>query len=159
MVTPSISNPYRILAAYALRKPPEVLPDSVIFEARKRAHQIRDSDPPLLTRFLGFYTDVEPHVKVTTEDTERAEKLLRCIWRGEVDDTYDPIPGRYQHFKGSFYTVQSTALLLEGPKEELAVVYGNDEGTFVRPLREWVELVVWPDGEYHPRFRKTTGIP
>lgn len=154
MATPSISNPYRVLAAYALRKPPEVLPESVVFEARQRAKKVCDSDPPLLNKFLSFYTDIEPHVKVTAEDADRAEKLLRCIWRGEVDDAYDPIPGVYQHFKGKLYTVQSTAMLLQGPKEELAIVYRNDEGTFVRPLREWVELILWPDGEYHPRFRR-----
>jgi len=154
VATPSIDDPYRILASYALRKPPEVLPSSVIFEARKRAKQVCGYDPPLLDRFLSFYTDVEPHISVTAEDAVRAEKLLRCIWRGDVDEAYDPTPGTYQHFKGNFYTVQSIAKLLQGPKEELAVVYGNDDGTFVRPLREWVELVLWPDGEYHPRFKR-----
>ena len=154
MTTPSINNPYRILAAYALRKPPEIIPESVVLEARERAKQVCCSDPPLLTKFLSFYTDVEPHIKVTTEDAERAEKLLRCIWRGDLHEAYDPTPGNYQHFKGSFYTVQSLAKLLQGPKEELAVVYGNDEGTFVRPLREWIELVLWPDGEYRPRFKR-----
>jgi hypothetical protein len=154
VATPSIDNPYRILASYALRKPPEVLPDSVIFEARERAKKVCSSDPPLLTKFLSLYTDVEPHLKVTAEDTERAEKLLRCIWRGDMDEAYDPTPGLYRHFKGTFYTVHSIALLLQGPREEPAVVYGNSEGTFVRPLREWVELVLWSDGEYHPRFKR-----
>ena len=154
MATPSIDNPYRILASYALHKSPDVLPDSVILEARERAKQVCRSDPPLLAKFISFYTDVEPHVGVTAEDAERAEKLLRCIWRGDVEEAYDPTPGQYLHFKGAFYTVKSTALLLQGPKEELAVVYSNSDGTFVRPLREWVELVLWPDGEYHPRFKR-----
>jgi hypothetical protein len=154
MSTPIINNPYRVLASYALRKPPEVLPDSVIFEARARAKQVCGSDPPLLGKFLSFYTDIEPHIKVTAEDAERAEKLLRCIWRGDLDEAYDPIPGIYQHFKGGTYRVQALAKLLQGPKEEIAVVYGNDEETFVRPLKEWVELILWPDGEYHPRFMR-----
>jgi hypothetical protein len=154
MATPSIDNPYRILAAYALRKQPGVIPEFSILEAKKRAKQVCGSDPPLLQKFLSFYTDVEPHIQVTSEDTDQAEKLLRCIWRGEAEEGWDPSPGSYQHFKGAIYTVQSIALLLQGPKEERAVVYGNTEGTFVRPLREWAELVLWPDGEYHPRFKK-----
>lgn len=154
MATHSISNPYRTLAAYALHKQPGVIPESSILEAEKRAKQVCGSDPPLLTKFLNFYTDVEPHIQVTTEDTEMAEKLLRCIWRGEAEEGWKPSPGSYQHFKGSLYTVYSVALLLQGPKEEKAVVYESTEGTFVRPLREWAELVLWPDGEYHPRFKR-----
>jgi hypothetical protein len=154
VATPSIDNPYRILAAYALRKSPDVLLEDALFEAQQRAKQVCKSDPPLLKKFLGLYPDVEPHIKVTSDEAVRAEKLLRCIWRGEVEEAYNPIPGKYQHFKGGNYTVQSTARLLQGPKEELAVVYGTSEETFVRPLREWVELVLWPDGEYHPRFRR-----
>ena len=102
---------------------------------------------------MSFYK-VDPCWKTTVEVAEQAEKLLLCIWRGEVEEAYAPTPGPYQHFKGTIYIVQSRALLLQGPKEEWAVVYGNSEGIFVRPLREWAELVLWSDGEYHPRFKR-----
>ncbi len=153
MATLSIDNPYRVLAAYALKKQPGTLSEEELVEAENRAKEVCSSDPPLLAKFMSFYK-VDPAWKTTVDVAEQAEKLLRCIWRGEVEEAYAPTPGPYQHFKGTLYTVQSVALLLQGPREELAVVYGDTKGTFVRPLREWAELVIWPDGEYHPRFKR-----
>ena len=153
MATPSISNPYRVLAAYALGRQPGAIDESDIADAEKWAASVCSSDPPLLSKFLSFYS-VSPFSKTTAEVAEQAEKLLRCIWRGDLDSAFDPTPGPYRHFKGDVYTVHSKALLLQGPKEEWAVVYANSGGAFVRPLREWAELVLWPDGEYHPRFMR-----
>lgn len=108
MTIPSIGNPYRTLAAYALRKQPDVIPEVAILEAEKRAKQVCGSDPPLLQKFLSFYTDVEPHLQVTSEDTDQVEKLLRCIWRGETEEGWSPTPGSYQHQGNSLHCSYSS---------------------------------------------------
>jgi hypothetical protein len=150
MATPSISNPYRVLAAYALSKSIDFIGEDESIEAEVRATKVCSTDPPLLLKFIELYPSLPKG-----GDPGQAEGLLRCIWRGELETSHNPSVGcNYQHFKGNIYRVHFKALLLQGPKEEQAIVYGREGETFVRPVREWGDLVLWPDGEYHPRFMR-----
>jgi hypothetical protein len=155
MPTPCIPNPYAALACFALARPLGDISEKDIEEAATFALKIRSSDPPLLKKFLGLYPPQNPMGKSTVDRVEEAEGLLQCIWRGDYDGVHNPEAGPYVHFKGETYLCYGKALLLQGPKEEPAVVYSNKGGDiFVRPLKEWVEIVKWPDGKYRPRFTK-----
>lgn len=155
MATPFISNPYAVLASYALGGPPLGVSPEETEEAEKFALSLRSKDPPLLEKFLALYPPQNPMRKTTVEQSEEAEGLLRCIWRGDYEGVFNPKAGPYTHFKGETYLCYGEARLLQGPREEIAVVYSNKKGdVFVRPLREWVEIVKWPDGRYRPRFAR-----
>jgi hypothetical protein len=155
MATPCIPNPYAALASYALGGPSVGASQEEIQEAEKFALSLQGKDPPLLEKFLALYPPQSPMRKTTVERSEEAEGLLMCIWRGDLKGVLNPKAGPYTHFKGETYLCYGEAKLLQGPKEEVAVVYSNKKGdTFVRPLREWVEIVKWPDGRYRPRFVK-----
>lgn len=152
MATPCIPNPYAALACYALGNRNRVT-DAEIDEARGKALSLRSKDPPLLQKFLDLYPPQDLIRKITDNQTEEAEGLLRCIWRGDYERALTPKAGPYVHFKGSIYICYGKAKLLQGPEEEVAVIYSNKEGEmFVRPLREWAEIVIWPNGLYRPRF-------
>jgi len=141
------------LACYALNRGVGSVSPEEVEEAKKRALKLQAADPPLLQKFLAFYPPQNPKRKVTVGQAMEAEGLLRCIWRGDYDRAMTPQAGPYTHFKGSVYLCYGAAKLLQGPKEEVAVIYANKEGEmFVRPLREWVEIVKWPNGLYRPRF-------
>jgi hypothetical protein len=129
-------------------------------DAKKHAQRVCSSDPPLLQKFLEQYPAQDPMRKVTVEQVEEVEGLLQCIWRGDYgDDVFDPKSGPYVHFKGETYLCFGIATLLQGPKEEVAVVYSNKPGDiFVRTLKEWIEIVKWPDGKYRPRFMKEGSV-
>ena len=122
--------------------------------------KLRGQDPPLLQKFLGYYPPQSTMRKVTAAQlldisSEEAEGLLQCIWRGDYEGVIAPKAGPFVHFKGTTYFCFGEAKLLQGPKEEIAVVYLNKNGDiFVRPLKEWIEIVKWPDGKYRPRFAK-----
>lgn len=155
MPTPCIPNPYAALASYALGGPIVGASQEEINEAEKFALSLRDKDPPLLEKFLALYPPQNPMRKTTVERSEEAEGLLRCIWRGDYEGVFNPKAGPYTHFKGETYLCYGKAKLLQGPKEEVAVVYSSKSGDiYVRPLREWIEIVKWPDGKYRPRFAK-----
>jgi hypothetical protein len=161
MATPCIPNPYAALACYALCRPLGDVSVRDIDVARVKARGLRYADPPLLPKFLEQYpailltTAQKQMMKVNASHAEEVEGLLQCIWRGDYEDVFNLESGPYVHFKGVTYLVYGKALLLQGPKEEPVVVYSSKEGEiFVRPLREWVEVVKWPDGKYRPRFRK-----
>lgn len=62
------------------------------------------------------------------------------------------IYGIYKHFKGDFYRVIAVGKN-ESTKEEAVVYRGCRFGdVWVRPMREFVEQVMCPDGELRPRF-------
>jgi len=151
MPTPCISNPYLHLAAYALGKPIGWTSASDIEYAEKVVAEVLDQDPLLLPHFLKKYPNCERGGNGITE--AEAEGLLRCLWRGDYQRALKVASGPYLHFKGNRYLVYGEGVLLQGPKEEPAVVYANTEGKiFIRPLKEWIEIVKWPDGSYNPRF-------
>lgn len=154
MPTPCISNPYTVLAGYALGGPAIGVSQEEAKEAEKFALSLRNEDPPLLEKFLALYPPRDPRTIV--ERAEEAEGLLQCIWRGDYEGVFHPQKrGLYTHFKGGTYLCHGEAKLLQGPKEEIAVVYSSSgEDLYVRPLREWVAIVKWPDGKYRPRFVK-----
>lgn len=155
MPTPCIPNPYAVLACYALCRPLGDVSDKDIEEAATFTLKIRSADPPLLDKFLTFYPPQNPMFKTTVERIDEVEGLLQCVWRGDYEGVLNPSPGPYVHFKGTSYLCFGRAILLQGPKEEPAVVYSSKEGEiFVRPLKEWVEVVKWADGKYRPRFMK-----
>jgi hypothetical protein len=65
----------------------------------------------------------------------------------------DPLPGRYQHYKGNYYEVLGVARHSE-TDEELVVyrpLYG-DHGLWARPKAMFCESVT-ADGREVPRFR------
>ena len=160
MVTPCIENPYRELAAYALGKPHGHITVQDLREAEVRALRVTSMDPPLLGKFLEQYPPQDPMRKVLTIQIERAEGVLLCLWRGDYQAAFDIQPGPYIHFKGGEYLVFKEALLLEGPKERMAIVYYEPPNgrAFVRTIREWVDIVKWPDGLYRPRFMKKGSV-
>jgi hypothetical protein len=154
MTTYFIANPYEVLARYALGKSSGISENDVR-DAKSFAERVCSEDPPLLEKFLSYYPPQNPMRKVTVDQMEEAGGLLHCIWRGEYDRVLDPEAGPYVHFKGETYLCYGKALLIQGPKEDPAVVYSNKAGdVFVRPLREWVEIVKWSDGKYRPRYLK-----
>ncbi|GGO75862.1 hypothetical protein GCM10011348_01660 [Marinobacterium nitratireducens] len=70
-----------------------------------------------------------------------------------MQQTAQPVPGRYRHYKGQEYEVIGNARHSE--TEEWLVVYRpcyGDGGLWVRPLAMFVEEVVLPDGRRVPRF-------
>lgn len=151
MPTPCISNPYKTLAAYALGKPLGWVSEQEIDQANKAVNEVLDHDPLLLPYFLSHYPKGERGGNGITE--AEAEGILRCLWRGDYQRAFNIQSGPHLHFKGSTYLVYGEGILLQGPKEEPAVVYSNIEGKiFIRPLREWTEIVKWPNGEYNPRY-------
>lgn len=153
MPTPCITDPYAALACYALHRPLGDVSAEEIDQAKAIVLRLQSQDPPLLQKFLACYPPQDPMWKTTTDKVEEAEGLLRCIWRGDFERTLNPETGPYIHFKGTLYLCYGKALLIQGPKEETAVVYSNQKGDiFVRPLREWAEIVRWEDGKYRPRF-------
>lgn len=153
MATPFIANPCAVLAAYSLGRPICEVSLEEIDDAKKKALSLQSVDPPLLQKFLVLYPPQDPLRKVTVDQDEEAEGLLRCIWRGDYERSLAPKIGPYIHFKGSVYLCYGEAKLLQGPKEEVAMIYSNKEGEmFVRPLQEWIEIVKWPNGLYRPRF-------
>lgn len=159
MATPCIPNPYAALACYALCRPLGDISVKDLQDAEKRAEKVCSSDPPLLEKFLEQYPAQDPMAKTTVERVEEVEGLLQCIWRGDYKDAFNPEAGPYVHFKGTIYLCYGNATLLQGPKEEHAVVYSSKSGEiFVRPLKEWAEIVKWPDGKYRPRFMKEGSV-
>lgn len=61
--------------------------------------------------------------------------------------------GRYQHYKGGFYTTVCEAVLESGAGVSL-VVYRSDDGqTWARPVAEFFS-VVSRDGQLLPRFKQ-----
>jgi len=152
MPTQFIVDPFIPLAAIALGKLEHAVTPEERNEAQVRASLAVTFGAPFHERFLGYY----PPKTQSGEQVDKTEKLLRLFWRGDLD--YEVFPGGYQHFKGGLYTVEQIALLLEGSKEEVAVIYfgiQDPSKVFVRPLREWYHIVLWPDGEYRPRFMPT----
>lgn len=112
-------------------------------------------EPPLFPKLLEALGGHFSAETLSPAKQELAEKILRFLWRGE--NTGDVRPGTYKHFKGNLYTVEKIALLLKGQSEEPAVIYfaNNDPSkVFVRPLCEWYDIVLWPDGEYRLRFMR-----
>jgi hypothetical protein len=157
VTTPCIQNPYAVLASFALGGPVCGASTEEAKEAEKFALSLRDKDPPLLEKFLAFYPTQDSMQDSTVEQCAEVEGLLRCIWRGDYEGVFKPKAGPYTHFKGGNYLCYGEAKLLQGPKEEVAVVYSSESGTiYVRPLREWVEIVKWPDGKYRPRFARAS---
>jgi hypothetical protein len=67
--------------------------------------------------------------------------------------TPDPLPGRYQHYKGQFYEVLGVARHSETDEEMVVYrpLYG-DHGLWVRPKAMFCEMVRVEAGEV-PRFR------
>lgn len=69
---------------------------------------------------------------------------------------------KYRHFKGGLYSVLCVAA--DAQTFGSVVVYYSvlDGGRWTRPLAEWDEPVVWPDGVTRPRFspveRKEPGV-
>ena len=58
----------------------------------------------------------------------------------------------YLHFKGGKYRVLFEALHSD-EKEPVVVYVSMIFGTvWVRPTKEWSEMVEWPDGEMRTRF-------
>lgn len=154
MVTPCISDPYLALACLALAKPLGISEEE-IDQTKAVIRKLQFEDLPLLQKFLEFYPTQKPMRTVTAEAAAEAEGLLQCIWRGDYDNIVTPESGPYVHFKGTTYLCYSKAVLLQGTKEEAVIVYSNTKGEiFVRPLREWIEIVKWPDEKYRPRFIK-----
>lgn len=151
MPTPFITDPYRVLASYALGLPEEHLQGRDILEVQHRVERaITTSQSPgcLLFNFLRG-------LDILRGDPTQAEKLLRFFLRRDGDQQVSP--GAYRHFKGGLYTVERIALLLQGSSEQQAVIYfGLEDPTkvFVRPLIEWSHIVQWPDGEYRLRFMR-----
>lgn len=149
MTEPITSNPYRYLITLSRSDASEGSGIAKLIE-----EVIQKSDPPFLPTFLAR-TPHYPMIKIAKEVWDKGEKILRMFWRG--DYSFEVVPGPYRHFKGGLYTVEKEGLLLEGPKEEIAVIYsavGDPSKTFIRPLREWVDVMEWPDGEYRPRFKR-----
>jgi hypothetical protein len=65
--------------------------------------------------------------------------------------------GKYQHFKGGYYTVTAIAInATNGAKEgEIMVVYHNEQGQyFVRTASQFTQNVIWPDNTMAPRWKK-----
>lgn len=69
--------------------------------------------------------------------------------------------GVYQHYKGGFYQVLGVAANSSNSLDagDLAVVYVSLTGAHlpgprmrVRPLREFLDIVEWPDGHRRERF-------
>ncbi len=61
----------------------------------------------------------------------------------------------YVHYKGGRYTVVATAIdATNTAGDRQVVVYRalKDGAVYVRNLAEFLEPVVWPDGETRPRF-------
>jgi Protein of unknown function (DUF1653) len=152
MTTPCISDPYVALACFALTRP---VSEEEVDQTKAVITKLQFEDPPLLQKFLEFYP-AQKHIRmVTASAAAEAEGLLQCIWRGDYADITTPESGPYVHFKGTTYLCYSKAVLLQGSKEEVVIVYSSKKGElFVRPLREWIEIVKWPDGKYRPRFTK-----
>jgi len=153
MSTSFLIDPYRVLAAYALGVPESQLQGGDVLAAQDRAEEaITSSQSPggLIHNFLKRYPPID------RGDPLQAEKLLRFLLRR---DNYSEVsPGAYRHFKGGLYTVERTALLLQGSREDVAVIYfslGDPSKVFVRPVIEWTHIVQWPDGEYRLRFMRT----
>ena len=159
MPTPCIPNPYVALACYALHRPLGSVSAEEVEEAIGLTLRLKAQDPPLLQKFLAFYSPQDSMWKTTADRIEEAEGLLQCIWRGDYEGVLIPKSGPFVHFKGTTYLCFGEAKLLQGPKEETAVVYSNKSGNiYVRPLREWIEIVKWPDGKYRPRFAKEGSV-
>ena len=156
MTTPCVPNPYDVVAAYAIGKPSPWVSRE---EAEAADAAIRKScvgDPPFLDRFLAQYPAQEHR---NPQQAIEVEELLQCIWRGEFKEAFNVKSGPYIHFKGTTYLCFGIGTLIQGPKEEVAVVYSNKEGeVWIRPLDEWVEVVKWPDGKYRPRFMKEGSV-
>jgi hypothetical protein len=151
-VTPFIADPYLTLAEYALGTPADLITQAEIQAAEVIARKTCTGDPPFLPKFLSEYPTLDRKDAPEISD-EEAEGLLQSLWRGDLNKSMDPHAGPYTHFKGAVYLCYGQALLLQGTKEEPAVVYSNQAGdVYIRPLREWVEIVKWADGKYRPRF-------
>ena len=74
-------------------------------------------------------------------------------------------PGVYEHHKGGHYTVLMLARSSTNARPGvLQVVYVSHSGTIANPAglplvreeAEFSEMVQWPDGKHHPRFRKVS---
>ena len=159
MPTPSIVNPFTVLASIGCQKEEALVTSEDTQAASINFEAVKNDDPPLLQSFLKRYPR---RGYLSRHELDLGEKLLRCLWRGDLSQKV--MRGHYRHFKGSLYVVSDIGTLLEGPKEESAVIYfGVDtpDQVFLRPVREWKELVIWPDGEYRCRFmpEKVSTLP
>jgi hypothetical protein len=152
MPTPAIANPFLTLASLALNRPFEAITVKDLEAVEQRAIEAIEKSGPFFPWFITCY----PTKAILRSDQwELGEKLLRFLWRG--DYIFGAKPGGYHHFKGGLYTVERTAIFLEGPRFEQVVIYfglKDPAKVFVRPLREWCEIVLWPDGEYRLRFMR-----
>ncbi len=74
-----------------------------------------------------------------------------------------PQEGRlYQHWKGDFYRIVTTALWEPSkPENEWVVVYFSLRKKYrsCRKLSVFQELVEWPDGTMQPRFKPAVNTP
>jgi hypothetical protein len=64
-------------------------------------------------------------------------------------------PGVYQHYKGGLYTVLGVAedCTNTRDKTELVIYVSLKDGKiYCRELKEFSEIVEWPDGGQKPRF-------
>ena len=61
-------------------------------------------------------------------------------------------PGLYRHFKGGAYVALTQAKDSRDLGEVVIYASAKDGGLWVRPMTEWHEPVVWPDGVTRPRF-------
>lgn len=73
-----------------------------------------------------------------------------------IGGSYGLLIGRvYKHHKGGTYTVICVGLESTNSRPRLpVVVYVSHERGYInmRDLKEWEEVVMWPDGLERPRF-------
>ena len=67
----------------------------------------------------------------------------------------DLVPGIYEHYKSGRYRVIGVGKHSDNLEEFVVyeALYDNPESKlWVRPLKEYTEKIVWPDGEIKPRY-------
>jgi len=64
----------------------------------------------------------------------------------------------YRHFKGGLYQVIAVGKHSEDQSKMVVYVNMDQEGTWIRPLEMWNEIVDWPEGRRLARFIPFKGV-
>lgn len=112
----------------------------------------------LTTRFLQRVEEdygEDALARYTADDLDLIEGMLQCLHNRNT--FWHTLPegvrphGIYDHFKGGVYKIRGLSEWAGGGQvvEYTSMIFGTDH---TRLLREWCEVVQWPDGKHRSRF-------
>jgi len=158
MATPGISDVYYWIAVVSM---PDKAPSDFDLEAVKSIiHRVLAVEPDHhglhLPRFMELaQAELGPSYQAPdVAESNAIEGLFLALRTADAITTTDPLAfkhGVYDHFKGGVYKSNKLGLFANDAQyvDYTSLTYGTDHARF---LKEWSEVVQWPDGKYRSRF-------